>query len=110
MKNRCPKCDFGRTWQLADGRLWCRSCRHAFIPFTSILERYRLTKREKRKLLEYFVLGVPVYRARFRIGCTRTTAERFFRDIRRVLAREDMAAVMCMDMRSNTVDTESGSS
>jgi transposase-like protein len=38
---------------------------------------------------EYFVLGVPVYRARFRLPCSQKTAERFFRDIRRVLAHHE---------------------
>lgn len=42
--------------------------------------------------MEYFILGVPVYRARFRITCTRDTAERFFRDIRRVLAYHEQFA------------------
>lgn len=31
---------------------------------------------DKQKLLEYFVLGVPVFRARFRLPCSRRTAER----------------------------------
>ena len=86
MKNKCPHCSFGRTYKLGDGRLKCRSCHHRFKPFVSVWHHYRITESEKRKLLEYFVLGVPVYRARFRITCARDTAERFFRDIRRVLA------------------------
>ncbi len=32
------------------------------------------------------MLGVPVYRARFRITCSLKTAERFYRAIRAVLA------------------------
>ena len=45
--------------------------------------------REKMKLLEYFVLGIPVYRARFRINCSLKTAERFFRDVRKTLYLEE---------------------
>lgn len=48
-----------------------------------------MSVKAKRKLLEYFVLGVPAYRARFRLPCSQKTAERFFRDIRRVLAHHE---------------------
>jgi len=92
MKNRCPKCNFGRAWKLTDGRLQCRSCRHRFTPRKSVWEQYRISETQKKQLLEYFVLGVPVYRARWRLSCSRDTAERFFRDIRRVLAREEQFA------------------
>lgn len=92
MKNRCPECGFGRSHRLADGRRQCRSCRHKFSPKVSVWQHYRIPEKEKRKLLEYFVLGVPVYRARFRINCSQDTAQRFFRDIRRVLAGEEQFA------------------
>ena len=89
MYTRCPTCGFGRTWKLADGRLKCRRCRLLFRRPLSVWNRYRLFESDKQKLLEYFVLGVPVFRARFRLPCSRRTAERFFRDARRVLADEE---------------------
>jgi transposase len=46
----------------------------------------RLSERAKLKLLDYFVLGVPAYRLRFRGPCSRTTIEKFFRLIRQVLS------------------------
>ena len=89
MKNRCPHCQFGRAYHLADGRRQCRKCRYKFSIQVSVWERYRISEKAKRKLLEYFVLGVPIYRARFRLPCSPKTAERFFRDIRRVLAHHE---------------------
>jgi len=89
MKNRCPKCEFGRAYHLTDGRRQCRRCRYKFSPRVSVWNCYRISEKTKRKLLEYFVLGVPIYRARFRIPCSQKTAERFFRNIRRVLAHHE---------------------
>jgi transposase len=40
----------------------------------------------KRRLLELFVLGVPVYRQRFRSPASRPAIERFYRIVRAVLA------------------------
>jgi transposase len=45
-----------------------------------------LPDRIKLKLLEYFVLGVPSYRLRFRLKISRNARERFFRLIRLILA------------------------
>ena len=86
MRNRCPKCNFGRAYTLGDGRRKCRSCGYKFSVKTSVWNHFRIPSKTKRQLLEYFVLGVPVYRARFRITCSLKTAERFYRAIRAVLA------------------------
>ena len=43
----------------------------------------------KRKLLEYFVLGVPVYRLRFRVKVSRIAIQRFYHLTRAVLAQEE---------------------
>jgi transposase len=45
-----------------------------------------LSEATKRRLLEYFVLGVPAYRLRFRSPVSLEATERFFRLCRRVLA------------------------
>jgi transposase len=46
----------------------------------------RLPERLKRRLVEYFVLGVPVYRLRFHRLASFPTLQRYFRLIRVVLA------------------------
>jgi transposase len=45
----------------------------------------RIPERLKERLLEYFVLGVPAYRLRFRVPLSLSTIQRFFRLIRRTL-------------------------
>jgi transposase len=45
-----------------------------------------LSESAKRRLLEFFVLGVPAYRLRFRSPASPEATERFFRLCRRVLA------------------------
>jgi transposase len=52
----------------------------------SVWESIRFPEETKRRLLEYFVLGVPAYRLRFRGPVSRLTTERFFRLIREALS------------------------
>lgn len=88
----CPECGHHWAWQMSDGRYKCRSCRFRY-QFGSVWQASRLSEADKRKLLEYFVLGVPAYRARFRAPCSRPTTERFYRQIRAVMAiSEELAA------------------
>lgn len=89
MRMRCPKCEFGKVWKLFDGRRKCKRCGNRFAKERSIWASYRVSESAKRKLLEYFSLGVPVFRARFRLPCSYRTAERFFRDARWCMAQEE---------------------
>ncbi len=85
MKRSCPKCGYHWAWKLGDGRFKCRRCSHRYT-FQSVWNSFKLSERNKRKLLEYFVLGVPAYRLRFRGPASQPTIKRFFRVIRTVLA------------------------
>lgn len=49
----------------------------------------RLSAAQKRQLIERFVLGVPVYRQRFRPICSAGTAEKFYRLLRACCAYEE---------------------
>jgi transposase len=49
----------------------------------------RLSERSKKRLLEMFVLGVPVYRQRFRAVASAPAAERFYRLVRSCMAFEE---------------------
>jgi transposase len=51
-----------------------------------VWQNSRLSETDKKRLLEFFVLGVPAYRARFRAPSSRPTTERFYRQIRAVMA------------------------
>lgn len=94
-------CSHCWAWQLSDGRFKCRRCGHRYT-FQTVWSACRLSDRTKQKLLEYFVLGVPVYRLRFRGPASRPASERFFRAIRAVLAiaeqcREPLAGDLELD-------------
>lgn len=75
---RCPSCSFTRAWALGDGRLKCRRCGRKYS-LRTMWSASRLPEATKRKLLELFVLGVPVYRQRFREYASPEATERFYR-------------------------------
>lgn len=85
MRQRCISCGYGWAWKLRDVRLKCRRCKIRYR-LRSAWEYGRLSEKTKKKLLEYFVLGVPAYRLRFRGGVSLPTMQKFFRRIRMVLA------------------------
>jgi transposase len=88
VKKYCTVCARKQLWHLADGRYKCQACGHRFR-WQSVWASSRLPEATKRKLLERFVLGVPIYRQRFRLSASRTTGERFYRVIRATLARHE---------------------
>lgn len=90
-RRKCPVCGHHWAWQLNDGRFKCRGCRSRYR-WRSVWQASRLNETDKKRLLEFFVLGVPVYRARFRSPVSRPTAEKFFRQIRQVLALHEEVA------------------
>ena len=91
-RRSCPECGHHWAWLMGDGRFKCRLCAHRY-KWLSVWDASRLSERDKSKLLEYFVPGVAAYRARFRAPCSRPTTERFYRQIRAVMAiSEELAA------------------
>jgi hypothetical protein len=85
MRRLCVKC--GHHWflHLSDGRRKCHHCGHR-QSFRSVWNSARPGEATKRRLLEYFVLGVPVYRWRYCSAVSLKATERFFRLCRRMLA------------------------
>lgn len=82
---KCLKCRKYGAWRLSDGRLKCPNCGRRYKPL-KIWELSRLSEATKNQLLERFVLGVPVYRQRFRTAASAAAAERFYRIIRATCA------------------------
>lgn len=91
-RRKCPNCGHHWAWQLNDGRFKCRSCGTRYF-WRSVWQASRLSEPNKKRLLEFFVLGVPVYRARFRSQVSRPAMEKFYRQIRQVLALHEGLAV-----------------
>ncbi|MEY8173186.1 hypothetical protein AB9D46_19840, partial [Burkholderia multivorans] len=85
---RCPECATSRPYELSDGRYKCRSCGKKFS-WTSVWDSVRLSSRQKTRLLELFVLGVPVYRQRFDTSISAKSRERFYRLIRACMAQQE---------------------
>ncbi len=78
---RCPECNHGTSYQLADGRRKCRSCGKRYS-VRSAWEASQLPASIKSRLVEMFALGVPVYRQRFRQDTSSAARERFYRTLR----------------------------
>lgn len=98
---RCPDCGHTRAYALADGRWKCRRCGKRYS-WATVWQNSRLPEAAKRRLLELFVLGVPVYRQRFRAPASRPSCERFYRLARACCAyaedlREPFAGVLECD-------------
>jgi transposase len=85
MRKACRGCGHHWFWKLGDGRFKCRKCGQRQV-FRSVWDSSRLSEAAKKQLLEYFVLGVPAHRLRFRGPASTEATERFFLQIRRVLA------------------------
>lgn len=85
---RCPKCSQKSPYKLSDGRYKCKECGHRYA-FISIWNSIRLPEATKKRLLEMFVLGVPVYRQRFRRTVSLATIQRFYRIVRGCCALQE---------------------
>ncbi len=85
---RCPDCGSTRAYRLGDGRRKCKACGKRYR-IASAWSASRLSERTKHRLLEWFVLGVPVYRQRFRGIASAPATERFYRLVRACMAYEE---------------------
>lgn len=86
---KCTACGRARFWALADGRYKCKACGHRQRDDLSAWASVCLTDAQKHQLIERFVLGVPVYRQRFRPVCGANTAEKMYRLLRACCAHAE---------------------
>ncbi len=77
----CPQCGGVWAYSLSDGRFKCRRCGHRYSR-RSVWASSRLPESTKRRLVELFAFGVPVYRQRFREDGSSAAKERFYRLLR----------------------------
>lgn len=82
------ECAHRYRWKLSDGRYRCRRCKARFRE-QAAWDASRLPNSVKRKLVEYWVLGVPAYRLRFKKLASPKAIERFYRIIRSICARHE---------------------
>jgi len=93
MSRQCPECNSTPAWRLADGRWKCRRCGTRYRR-RSVWDAQRISGRDKARLLEFFVLGVPAYRLRFRMQLSAPTIEKFYRLVRSCMALEEHCLAM----------------
>lgn len=80
---KCSYCRGTNFWKLSDGRYRCKQCRKTYHFRTSTYwSKSRILPYWKGRLLEFFCLGVPAYRLRFRVPIHLHTVERFYRLVR----------------------------
>lgn len=84
----CPRCGSGRSYRLSDGRLMCKRCRSKFTPAYQV---GRLDEPLLRGLAAHFWHMTPTTAAGGELGIDRKTVQRYYRLLRRRLARESEA-------------------
>lgn len=76
-QNKCPECGRSRFWRLGNGRLKCVKCYRRHTPARSYWNSIWISEKEKKRLLELLVFGVPAHRQRFRRTLNLKTIEKF---------------------------------
>lgn len=84
-KVSCPKCKNDDLWKLSDGRRKCKNCKSYFVPK---LPHFNLSWYQINHLIEYFALGVPIYRLKQVLPLSRQTCAKFFRFLRQLIYDE----------------------
>ena len=87
----CSYCRYTKFWKLSDGRYRCVRCRRDQRFRTGTFwSKSRILPYWKGRLLEYFCLGVPAYRLRFRVPLHLHTIERFYRLVRLAIYQDSL--------------------
>lgn len=82
----CPRCESKKFWTLSTGQKRCKACglTRKFAK-KSIWNTTRISPYWKGRLVEFFALGVPVYRLRFQVPLNPKTIQRWFRILRETI-------------------------
>lgn len=85
-------CAHEKRWKLRDGRWKCAYCRKTgrYSKSKTWLSSLRKSRKHIRKLVRYFVLGVPSYRLRFEAPVGIKTIQRVFMIIRKVIYQDSL--------------------
>lgn len=87
----CPVCQGTTWWLLKTGKKRCSACRYtAKSPTRNLLSKTRISSFWKGKLNDYFSLGVPVYRLRFKTPYSLPTIERYYRLLRELIYKDSL--------------------
>src|SRR6056297_499884 len=81
----CPRCGSKNFWSLSSGQIRCSKCGLTIKASKNIWSKTRISPWQKGRLVDYFSLGVPAYRLRFRIPYSKLAILRSFRTLREVI-------------------------
>ena len=87
---KCPRCSNTKFWLLSTGQKRCSQCGLTRIFDRNMWDAMRIAPYWKGRLLEFFCLGVPVYRLRFQVPLNRKTIQRWFRIMRETIYAHTM--------------------
>ena len=81
----CPRCGSKKSWSLSTGQIRCSKCGLTIKASKNLWSKTRISPQQKGRLVDYFSLGIPAYRLRFRIPYSKPTILRWFRTLREVI-------------------------
>lgn len=81
----CPRYSSKKFWSLSSGQMRCSKCRLTIKVSKNLWSKTRISPYWKGRLVDYFSLGVPAYRLRFRVPYSKPTILRWFRTLREVI-------------------------
>ena len=87
---KCPRCSSQKFWKLSTGQKRCSQCGLTRKFEKTVWDSTRIAPYWKGRLLEFFCLGVPVYRLRFQVPVDQKTIQRWFRILREVIYANEM--------------------
>ena len=74
----CPRCGSRKFWSLSTGQVRCSNCGLTRKLSKNLWKKRRISPYWKRRLIEYFGLGVPAYHLRFQVPYSQLTIQRCF--------------------------------
>ena len=80
----CPCCGSREFWSLSTGQIRCSNCGLTRKVVQNLWKKRRISPYWKRRLLEYFCLGVPAYRLSFQVPYSQLTIQRCLRMFRKI--------------------------
>jgi transposase len=95
----CPRCGTKKLWQLSTGQIRCSQCGLTRKISKNLWKKTRISPYWKGRLIEYFCLGVPVYRLRFQVPYSQPTTLRWFRMLREVIYQNAIKELEPLSLR-----------
>lgn len=91
-------CTHRKRWKVSGNRWKCKRCKKLgrYHKPRTWITRLRKSKKHLKKLVRYFVLGVPAYRLRFESPVSLKTTEHCFRIIREAIYQDSLKELSSM--------------